>query len=173
MSVYEIKDWRLLAQHETVLLSAQWLKPNSWAKTWWRQSLKIPLINFYYSKMMFFKPFISFLLKRLSSINPIAFMFLVFYACRGRSWFDWIQTRLSLQRWNFSHKCKCAWWEPYWEGKSHYRSMVKNPPRSTPSPQPETDGTPHSPPLHQCLRQSRRSFSQKSYGYNYNYAFGV
>lgn len=65
----------------------------------------------------------------------------VLCACRGRNWFDWIQTKCLQRGWKFCHKCKSRWWETCWRGipaETHYRSMVKHPPPSTPSPQSGT-----------------------------------
>lgn len=63
----------------------------------------------------------------------------MYCACCSRSWFDWNQTRHSLQRGNFYHKWKSVWWEPCWVGlqlECHYRFSEQHPP-STPSPQSE------------------------------------
>lgn len=83
-------------------------------------------------KLLFFSP--------IFSRNPLnIFKLTVWYskiycACCGRSWFDWIQTRHSLLQWNFCHKWKSVWWEPYWVGlqlKSYYRFLVQHPATSS------------------------------------------
>lgn len=91
----------------------------------------MPLTNFYCFKIC--------ILKKKKKKELLALV--VLCACRGRNWFDWIQTKCLQRGWKFCHKCKSRWWETCWRGipaETHYRSMVKHPPPSTPSPQSET-----------------------------------
>ena len=87
---------------------------NCCAKSATHQIKKIPLINFYCFAISIFSRTFSESFWISSSLKCM--VFLVFYACRGKSWFDWIQKRHLLQGWNFCHKCKSPWWEPCWRG---------------------------------------------------------
>jgi len=88
--ITELAHLRLVAQLKTMLSNAQRLKP---CHCVWQ---RIDCLN---ELIRTAKP-------SEHHQTPKSMKFLVFYACCGRSWFDWIQTRHLPQGWIFCHKCK-------------------------------------------------------------------
>lgn len=82
---------------------------------WWGTGLKLRFINY-----SCFKNRALIWLFQRKIINLHRFLSVFSALCGDRSQFDWIHL---LQQWNFNHKCKSHWWEPYWR-EDRSRSMV-------------------------------------------------